>query len=125
MKKLLVIPAMAAALTVSVSACGDSDDGPGPAPVAGASTSANPDGGGTITGNGGGGGSMNGGGGTNGSELTDAQKKSLMKVVECMRQKGYDMPEPTSPVIRPKNANSLDADKLNKDSQECATQAAG
>jgi hypothetical protein len=121
MKKLLVLPAMAVAVALSLSACGgdSKDDGSGPV-VSGPSSSATPGGGGTITGNGG---TVNGNGG-GGSELTPAQKKSLMKVVECMRRKGYDMPEPTSPVIRPKNADSLDADKLNKDSQECAAQAA-
>ncbi|MFI0372731.1 hypothetical protein ACH35V_33130 [Actinomadura sp. 1N219] len=126
MKKLLVIPVTAAALALSLSACGgDSDDAGGStSPSSGTSVSASP-GGGTITGNGGGtnGGGGNGGGGTGGSELTPAQKQSLTKLVECMRKKGYEMPEPTSPAIAPKNVEGKDPDKINKDSQECAAQS--
>ncbi|TDD32530.1 hypothetical protein E1287_22350 [Actinomadura sp. KC06] len=124
MKKLLVIPVTAAALTLSLSACGgDSDDAGGSSsPSSGTSTSASP-GGGTITGNGGGTNGGGSGGGTGGSELTPAQKKSLTKLVECMRKKGYEMPEPTSPAIAPKNVEGKDPDKVNKDSQECAAQS--
>ncbi|MGP4027568.1 hypothetical protein [Actinomadura sp. 3N407] len=128
MKKLLVIPA-AVALTLGMSACGsDSKDdaGGGSSPSATASTSVNPSGG-TITGNGGGGngGGGDGGNGNGGGGLTAAQKKSIAKVIDCMRKKGYDMPEPspTSPAVAPRNVEGMDPAKVNKDSQECAAQA--
>ncbi|MEU8799001.1 hypothetical protein [Spirillospora sp. NPDC048819] len=129
MKKLLVIPA-AVALTLGMSACGsDSKDeaGGGSSPSATASTSVNPSGG-TVTGNGGGGdggGGGNGGGGNGGGSLTPAQQKSIAKVIECMRKKGYDMPEPSpdSPAVAPRNVEGMDPAKVNKDSQECAAQA--
>lgn len=108
MKKLLIVPIAAVALTLSMSACGsDSKD------AAGGGSS--PSSGGTITGNGGGGGS-----------LTPQQRKSIAKVVECMRARGYDMPEPsaTSPAIAPRNIEGMDPAKVNKDSRECAAKAA-
>ncbi|TMQ97809.1 hypothetical protein ETD83_19885 [Actinomadura soli] len=126
MKKLLVIPVTVATLALSMSACGgDSDDAGGSStPSSGTSAPATPGGGGTITGNGGGGtGGGSTGGGTGGSELTPAQKQALTKLVECMRKKGYEMPEPTSPAIAPKNIEGKDPDKVNKDSQECTAQS--
>ncbi|MFI0481881.1 hypothetical protein [Actinomadura sp. 9N215] len=127
MKKLLVIPVTAAALALSLSACGgDSDDAGGSSsPSSGTSAPASPGGGGTITGNGGGstGGGTGSGGGTGGSELTPAQKQSLTKLVECMRKKGYEMPEPTSPAVAPKNVEGKDPAKVNKDSQDCVAQS--
>ncbi|TDC66584.1 hypothetical protein E1200_16540 [Actinomadura sp. GC306] len=133
MKRLLVIPA-AIVLTLGMSACGsDSKDDAGAegSPSAAVDTSVNPSGG-TITGNGGGGGNGNGGGagdgggGDGGSNLTPAQQRSIAKVIECMRKKGYDMPEPSpdSPAIAPRNVDGMDPAKVNKDSQECAAQAA-
>ncbi|TYK43722.1 hypothetical protein [Actinomadura decatromicini] len=131
MKRLLVVPIVAAALTLSMSACGgDSKDDAGGkvSPSGGGTITGN--GGGTITGNGGGGGtggSTKGGGGTNGggggSELTPAQREALGKVVACMRKKGYGMPEPTSPVVVPTDKNGKSDAQVNKDSAECAAQS--
>lgn len=123
MKRLLVVPVVAAALTLSLSACGgDSKDDAG--------GKVSPSGGGTITGNGGGSTPSNGGGtngGTNGgggaSELTPAQREALGKVVACMRKKGYGMPEPTSLVVVPTDKNGKSDAQVNKDSAECATQS--
>ncbi|TYB40883.1 hypothetical protein [Actinomadura chibensis] len=130
MKRLLVVPVVAAALTLGMSACGgDSKDDAGGkvSPSGGGTITGN--GGGTITGNGGGGstGGSTKGGGTNGggggSELTPAQREALGKVVACMRKKGYGMPEPTSPVVVPTDKNGKSDAQVNKDSAECAAQS--
>ena len=128
MKKLLLIPVAAAALTLGLSGCGgDSTDDAGgkvsPSSSSGGATSA-PTGGGTITGNGGGnGGGGSNGGGTGKGNLTPAQQESVSKLVACMRKKGYDMPEPTSPAVAPKNTNGKSTEQVNKDAAECATQS--
>ncbi|QFG22079.1 hypothetical protein [Actinomadura sp. WMMB 499] len=140
MKIRFAVPVAALALAFSVSACGgDSEDGAGDgasstAPPTAASsapgTTAPTDGGsggGSITGNGGGGGSMNGNGGAGGGGEGNPQMQMLTKVVECMRAKGYEMPEPEpgNPAIAPKNTEGKDPNKVNADSQECVQQAQG
>ncbi|WP_067459536.1 hypothetical protein [Actinomadura macra] len=54
--------------------------------------------------------------------LTPAQLKAIERTIACMERKGYDMPEPNPslPVLIPKNIEGKDQDKVNKDSQECA-----
>ncbi|WP_026404400.1 hypothetical protein [Actinomadura rifamycini] len=133
------VPVAALTLAFSVSACGgDSEDGAGdgassaPPPTAASSgPAATPSqggsGGGSMTGNGGGGGSMtgNGGGSGSGGAGQTSQQKMLAKVVECMRAKGYDMPdpEPGNPAVAPRNTEGKDPNKVNADSQECVQKA--
>ncbi|GGV19874.1 hypothetical protein GCM10010182_47060 [Actinomadura cremea] len=137
MKIRFAVPVAALALAFSVSACGgDSEDGAGDGassaapPTAASSAPGTPaptqdgSGGGSMTGNGGGG-SMNGNGGGGGE--SNPQMQMLTKVVECMRAKGYDMPDPQpgNPAVAPKNTNGKDPNKVNADSQECVQQAQG
>ncbi|MEV5824945.1 hypothetical protein AB0L25_05155 [Spirillospora sp. NPDC052242] len=132
------VPVAALTLAFSVSACGgDSEDGAGdgassaaPPTAASSAPAATPSqsgsGGGSMTGNGGGG-SMTGNGsgsGSGGAGMT-SQQKMLAKVVECMRAKGYDMPdpEPGNPAVAPRNTEGKDPNKVNADSQECVQKA--
>lgn len=123
MKALLVVPVAVMALALSMSACGgesqDAKDATAPPVTKGSTPAAQPtQGGGTITGD--------GGGRVGGGNLTSAQKRSLAKMVACMRKKGYDMPDVgDSPVIKPNNVQGMDPNKVNKDSQDCAAQVSG
>ncbi|MFC4048289.1 hypothetical protein ACFOY4_01225 [Actinomadura syzygii] len=120
MKRAMAVSAAAAVLVLGSIACGSdsrkSISGHRLAPSA-AGTSPNTSRGHTPN-------EDDGPGADEGGELTPAQKRALAKAVECMRNKGYTMPEPTSPVIAPKNIDGMDPTKVNRDAQECAAQAA-
>lgn len=126
MKKALIVPGAVLALALSVSACGsDSKDAPEAKGATSAAASPSPsselekklgeDGAGSIQGN---------------QTMNPQQAKMATKFVECMRKLGYDMPEPSAPGFNfsPKDANSMDAQKLQKlrkDSAQCSQQAGG
>lgn len=121
MKKYSLLAATLA-LTFALSACGGSDDGKdgGATGAVAPPTTAQPS---DLNGGGSGGG---GGATVDPDSLPAAQKKiyqSLVKVVECMRTKGYTMDDPKPGDIAAAPKNPPNAAKANSDSAECVQKA--
>ncbi|MFC9973758.1 hypothetical protein ACFVH6_22960 [Spirillospora sp. NPDC127200] len=125
MKKLLLVPVLALAL--GTAACGgDSKDKASstpppsaPQPTASAPpppTTAPPAG----QGNGAGTGQGNGG-----NAAQKRAQQTMAKTADCMRKKGYDMPDPKpgQVITAPRNIQGKDPNKVNQDTQECVKKA--
>lgn len=112
----IAVPVLAVALAFGVSACGsDSSDKAGgsssPKSVEEQLAEVTPGKAGKIEGN--------------ARKLTPQQLESVKKVVECMRKKGYNMPEPTATSfsLTPTDVAGKDLQKVGNDSRECSAQA--
>ncbi|MGI5166794.1 hypothetical protein ACQEU3_20820 [Spirillospora sp. CA-253888] len=116
MKKLLLVPALMLAL--GTAACnGDSKDSAGPPspPPELTATIPPPPSRPPLPGTGTG----------NGNAVQKRAQQTMAKTADCMRKKGYDMPEakPGQTIIAPRNLQGKDPNKVNQDTQECVKQA--
>lgn len=109
MKKLLTTLAPAVVLALTLSACGGDSKGKADGGAGGA-----------------------GGKESKGTQTMDPEllKVSREKFVACMRQLGYDMPEPSAPGYTgsPKNFDSMgqqQRQKVNKDKAQCVSKISG